>query len=187
MPLPETSYVHWKVCVDPPASTVPPAGGGEVATVAAAVPVTATVGAGRASSRRPAPPGFSAVNVSVARCSPADTRAGLAAADSVSCPGFCTCTVALVTLPVEGVLLLSFASVPCALETKETWPAEVPEVVQLNDALAPACSTVTGPAAMAVIAAVVAVAPEATVGVAAVTLLASAPPVFCTVSVRRSI
>ncbi len=64
VPLPETSYVQVKVCAAPPASTVPAAEGGELATAAAAVPVVTAVGAGSASSRSEAPPVFLAVSAS---------------------------------------------------------------------------------------------------------------------------
>src|ERR1700730_18419487 len=58
VPLPETSYVQVKVCDAPPVSTVPAAGGGELGTATAAVPVVSAAGAGSASSRSDAPPGF---------------------------------------------------------------------------------------------------------------------------------
>src|SRR6267143_92091 len=97
VPLPETSYDQVKVCDAPPASTVPAADGGELATAAAAVPVVTAVGAGSASSRSDAPPGFLQVSASWTRCKPAETLSGDAASESVSAAGASTAMVPLVT------------------------------------------------------------------------------------------
>ena len=101
-------------------------------------------------------------------------------------PGVCACTATLVTVPVDGFMVPSFPSVLCALETNTAWPAEVADVLQVNDALLPARSTATVPAATGVIAPIVAVVPDVVAGAAAETLTASAEPVFCTTSVSRS-
>src|SRR5437870_5945641 len=87
VPLPETSYCQENVCDAPPASTVPPADGGETARAAAADPVARTVGAGSRSSRSEAPPVLIAVSATWTRCSPAETRRGDAASESASAAG----------------------------------------------------------------------------------------------------
>ncbi len=186
VPLPDASKVQMKSLLPPEWRTRPAADAGWVATATAALPVVSAVGEGNAASVTSAPPEFVAVRVSEARCRPAETRAGVAATVSTSLPGVCACTEALVTVPVEGFIVASFPSVACALETNTTWPADVADVLQVNDALWPACSTATVPAATGVTAPIVAVAPEAVVGAAAETLTASAVPVFCTTSVSPS-
>ena len=56
VPLPDTSYCQVNVVVAPPTSSVPAGDAGAEASMAAAVPVVVTVGVGRASRRRDAPP-----------------------------------------------------------------------------------------------------------------------------------
>jgi hypothetical protein len=86
-------------------------------------------------------------------------------------------------VPVEGNIVGSFPSVPCALETNVTWPADVADVVQVNETLWPACRTATLPAVIGLTVPIVAVVPGAVAGAVGDTLLASAPPVFRTRSV----
>ena len=186
VPLPEASNVQVKSRLFPECRTRPAVEAGCETMATAALPVVTATGGGRFESTTSAPPEFVAVSVSEGRCSPAEIRAGPATAETTSLPASCASTVALVIDPVEGVIEGSLPSTPCAAVTNATWPADVAEVVQMNETLWPPCNTATLPAEIGVMASTVAVVPVAVVGAAGEMLVASASPVFCTRSVSWS-
>src|SRR5438445_650019 len=179
VPLPEASNVQVKSRLPPECRTRPDAETGCETMATAALPVVTATGGGRFESTMSAPPEFVAVSVSEGRCNPAEIRAGPATAEIARTPASCASTAALVIDPVEGVIEGSFPSVPCALTRNATWPADLPEVVQMNETLWPPCSTAMGPAETGVMASRLAAVPAAVAGAAGETLVASACPVFC--------
>src|SRR5438128_182539 len=183
VPLPEASNVQVKSRLPPECRTRPDAEAGCETMATAALPVVAATGGGRSERTTSAPPEFVAVSVSEGRCSPAEIRAGPATAEIARTPASCASTAALVIDPVEGVIEGSFPSVPCALARNATWPADLAEVVQMNETLWPPCSTAMVPAETSVMASRLAVVPAAVAGAAGETLVASAWPVFCTTNV----
>src|SRR2546427_10095008 len=112
-------------------------------------------------------------------CNPAEIGAGPATAETTSMPASCASTVALVIDPVEGVIEGSFPSTPCAPVTNATWPADVAEVVQMNETLWPPRNTATLPAEIGVMASTVAVVPPAVAGGAGELLVPPASPPLC--------
>src|SRR2546426_3220704 len=161
VPLPEASNVQVKSRLFPECRTRPAVEAGCETMATAALPVVTATGGGRFESTMSAPPEFVAVSVSEGRCSPAEIRAGPATAETTSLPASCASTEELVIDPVEGVIEGSFPSTPCALTTNATWPADLAEVVQMNETLWPPCNTAMVPAETGVMASTGAVVPPA--------------------------
>src|SRR5438132_6418799 len=135
-PLPLTSYCQVSVVVAPPASSVPAGEAGAEKSVAATVPVVATVGGGRASRRTAAPPGLLSASANDTRCKPAETLAGVAEAESDNAAGCCTTTVDEVR-GTGAMALPLFASLPLARAVKARVPAPDTDQVQTKDRVDP--------------------------------------------------
>src|SRR5438094_211661 len=136
VPLPETEYVQLN-CVELPECRTSGVKGVAL-PAAAAVPVVTATGVPTLCRVMSAPPGLLAVSFTVTCCRPADTCKGAADAAIESCPGNCAWTPGLATAPVDSAWVASLPSVPCADDASTSCPAELCEVVQMQDAASPA-------------------------------------------------
>src|SRR5438874_2661022 len=184
VPLPETSYCQENVCDAPPASTVPPADGGETATAAAADPVARRVGAGSGSSRSEAPPVLVAVSATWTRCSPAETRRGDAASESASAAGASIASAAVLAAAGARVAPV-LDSVALADDRQETVPLPEASNVQVKSRLPPECRTRPDAEAGCETIATAALPVVAATGGGRSESMTSAPPEFVAVSVSE--